>query len=221
MSQNMLQKPDVIIWDWDGTVVDTLPQVLAAHNHVRKTIGLPLWNWEEFNVIAHSSTKDIYPTLYGKRAQECTDILYGYYDKLDTKDVVYIEHAQKTVALLHETKIPNIVVSNKRHHILSKEIEHGPLEGFFHSVVGAGKAEEDKPSASPAIHALDLAKISAHSVKHAWFIGDSQTDVDCAKNLPFDTCSIVLGKNTTEGHDIRFNDIELLYTHAMALFKSF
>lgn len=214
-----LQKPDVIIWDWDGTVVDTLPNVLDAHNHVRKTLQLPLWNWDEFLVHAHGSTGDVYPRLYGDRAQECIDLLYGYFDTLDPAAITYMDKGQDTVKRLYETNIPNILVSNKRHHILLSELEHSPINDCFLSVVGAGKAQEDKPTATPVLHALDLVDVSPSNINHAWFIGDSQTDVDCALNLPFDTCSIVVGENETQNHNIQFSSLSLFYAYVSTFFQ--
>ena len=45
-----LSEPKAIIFDWDGTLVDTLPGLLTAHNHVRALYGLPVWTEAEFMV---------------------------------------------------------------------------------------------------------------------------------------------------------------------------
>ena len=52
--ENTLKRPDLIIWDWDGTLVDSLPLIFMAHNHVREMMSLPLWTREEFQKLTES-----------------------------------------------------------------------------------------------------------------------------------------------------------------------
>ena len=71
-------RPKAVLFDWDGTLVDTLPGLRIAHNHVRTYMGFPQWTEEEFRTNLKHSSRELYPRLYGDRWQEAFDELYKF-----------------------------------------------------------------------------------------------------------------------------------------------
>lgn len=84
----MINKYKAVIFDWDGTIVDTCGLILDAHNHVRKYYDEPLWTMEDFMGRASQSAREYYPTVYGDKADEAQEILYEYIEK---KHLEYLE----------------------------------------------------------------------------------------------------------------------------------
>ena len=76
-SVSKIERPRAVLLDWDGTLVNSLQSIFDAHNHTRVAMGHPAWTWDEYKVHMRSSSRELYPKLYGDRSQEAMDILYG------------------------------------------------------------------------------------------------------------------------------------------------
>lgn len=177
----MINKYKAVIFDWDGTVVDTCGLILNAHNHVRKYYGQRLWTMEDFMGRASQSAREYYPTIYGDKADEAQEVLYDYVEEKHLDYLEPMENSKNLLDAIKAKKIPMAVVSNKRHKTLIKEIKHVQYENYFDFVIGAGVAKKDKPSPDPlfdAIHALDK-NLKSEDVL---YIGDTETDLLTAKN---------------------------------------
>ena len=46
-----------VFFDWDGTLVDSIPLLFAAHNHVRVAMGLETWSQQEYFQLDRKSTR--------------------------------------------------------------------------------------------------------------------------------------------------------------------
>ena len=169
-----------VFFDWDGTLVDSLPLLFAAHNHVRGELGYPLWTREEYAKAIVYSTRELYPKLYGDRAQEAQDKLYSYIKENHIKEMKILEGAPEVVEYLTRHDVPIGIVSNKRHDVLQAEVEHLGWHGHFGVYQGAGVAKLDKPSGEPLLHALRQHK-SGLGIGDIIYVGDTESDLSCAK----------------------------------------
>ena len=205
----MTSLPKAIAFDWDGTLVNTLPLIFKANNHLRDVLGYPAWSHDEFLKAIPHSTRDIFPKLYGDRAQEATDLLYEYLGKHHLQELELLDGAQDLIDALMETEIPLVVVSNKRHDNLLKEIDHLGWGKFFSSIVGAGRAERDKPDPAPLHMAMGELPHSVVLDSNVWFIGDMESDMKIAQAAG---CSSVLLLNGEDKTDLveKFNPLHVL-----------
>ncbi len=73
-----IRKPPAIFFDWDGTLVNTLPGLRKAHNHVRTSYGHDEWTEAEFRANLRHSARELYPRLYAENAPEALERLYDY-----------------------------------------------------------------------------------------------------------------------------------------------
>jgi phosphoglycolate phosphatase len=171
--------PGAVFFDWDGTLVDTFPGIHKAHNHVRTQYGLPLWSEAEYREVMKYSSRDIYPKIYGEKAEEAMKILYDFIEANHISELKVMPQARELLEYLRRNGVTLGVVSNKRHKYLSREIEHLGWQDFFSAIVGAGEAEQDKPAAAPLVKAGDSA---GKKVSDMWYVGDGETDLQMAKN---------------------------------------
>lgn len=170
-----------IIFDWDGTLVDTCGLILDAHNHVRSYMGEKPWTMDDFMGRPSQSAREYYPKIYGNRSDEAQKILYAYVEEHHLTYLKPMKFSEEVLTFIDEKKIPIGIVSNKRHDTLKTEIKAMGWEQYFQSVVGAGHAEKDKPSPDPLL--LAIRKINASiSPDDILYIGDTETDLLCAQN---------------------------------------
>lgn len=168
-----------VFFDWDGTLVDSLPLLFAAHNHVRAEMGLPLWTREEYAEAIVSSTRELYPKIYGDKAQAAQDMLYAYVYDNHLQQLALIDGAAELMKWLFGLGVPMGLVSNKRHDILQREVEHLGWQKYFGVYNGAGAAPQDKPSGVPLLHALSQHS-SGLAVSDIVYVGDTESDLACA-----------------------------------------
>ena len=169
-----------IFFDWDGTLVDSIPLLFASHNHVRGVMGLPEWSHEEYFKFILYSTRELYPKVYGPKAAEAQDILYQYIADNHLERLNTLKGAIDILEYLHSRKVPMGVVSNKRHDTLEREIRHLGWDRFFGCYVGAGVAEFDKPSPAPLLYAL-AAHPDKPNIENVLYVGDMESDLACAE----------------------------------------
>lgn len=176
--------PAIILFDWDGTLVDSFGLLFAAHNHVRREMGLMPWTPEEARASIRASARESYPQIYGPdKAGAAMKILYAYIDENYPPAPAVMPGAFEALEAIAGLGIPMGVVSNKRHAYLVREIEALEWQGFFTSIVGAGRAARDKPAADPALMAVSEITGGTESelLSRIWLVGDTQTDILCAK----------------------------------------
>ena len=178
----MIEDIDCILFDWDGTLADTMPLIKKAHSHVHQHItGKPLTP-QEFEDNSKFSSREIYPKLYGDRWEEGIEVLFKYIDDNHLNDLEFMPYANDLLNLLRQnSNIVTGVVSNKVHDYLGKEIKHLETEDIFLHYVGAGHAEKDKPDKAPVSLIYQYMGFNPEG-KSILYVGDKDTDVKTAIN---------------------------------------
>jgi phosphoglycolate phosphatase len=182
MSKNISsQLPRAMIFDWDNTLVDSWEAIAEAMNHTRETYGLNVWTLDEIRANCTRAARESFPEWFGDNWKKAYDTYYKDFDEVRRRrDIKVLPGAQELLLWLQEQSIPSFVVSNKRGDYLRYEAEKLNWVGLFKSIVGAQDAPRDKPDRAHVDHALHQSGIIAD--ESVWFIGDSETDVLCARN---------------------------------------
>lgn len=196
VNQN-IPKPDAVFFDWDGTLVDTLPGLFKAHNHVRNHFDLEPWTEEIFHHHMRNSSRELYPSIYGDRVEEAFSVLRKFMSDNLEAFLKPLDNAENLLVMLQSKNMPVGIVSNKRHEILLNEINHLGWGHYIAVTVGAGYAEKDKPSGVPILKALS--EIDMDPQHHAvWFVGDTETDMLAAKDAACLPVLVVHGQDRQE-----------------------
>lgn len=177
-----LAKPSAVFFDWDGTLVNTLPMLRRAHNHVRTSYGYENWTEAEFRANLRHSARELYPRLYKENAQEAIERLYAYVGQYHLAELEVIDGALDLLEFLLSSDIPCALISNKRDDVLQKEVAHLGWSRYFRSCVGAGAAARDKPAPDPVVLAMERAALKLDNGSY-WYVGDTITDLEVAAAL--------------------------------------
>lgn len=176
---------DAVLFDWDGTLVDSLQFIFNAHSHVHTQMAGRPWTREEFEANVHFSSRELYPRVYGEEgAQKAYGILDRYLEENHLKEITRIRGTIALLDRLYRVGMPMGVVSNKRPLFLEKEVKAFGCAKYFTDasnqliLVGAGQAVKDKPSGEPILMALSMMGLKPG--KRILFVGDSKSDVAAA-----------------------------------------
>ena len=173
------------LFDLDGTLVDTAPDLMHALNHVLDSAQLPrvdeptTRHWVGHGVramlaaaLAHHDT-----SASEEQLDALFDACLSYYGDHVCEGSQPYPTVRETVTEL-AAQVPLAVVTNKPTDLAEKLLAALDMRRYFGSVVGRGTTRSHKPSAEPALYACAELGIDVADVL---FVGDSATDVACAR----------------------------------------
>ncbi len=193
-----------VIFDLDGTLLDTLDDLTGAVNHALSTFGLPLRTREEVRAFVGNGIANLIQRAIGFEHEKFTEILqefrvfYGEHCKDETKEYAGITPLLKA---LKARGVKTAVVSNKADFAVKKlAAEYFPalLETAVGENEAAGIAKKPAPDSLFAV----MKKLGADR-ESTVYVGDSEVDVQTANNAGVACISVAWG----------FKDEEFLRTN--------
>ncbi|HVI52220.1 MAG TPA: HAD family hydrolase [Candidatus Sulfotelmatobacter sp.] len=180
MSKHGLTPPKAVIFDWDNTLVDSWGCILAAMNGTLRRMGHGEWSLDEAKDRVALSLRDSFPKLFGERWIEARDVFYEEFAAIHLEHLNPLPGAGDMLERLVGRGVVLSVVSNKNGHFLRQEAERLGWAKWFHRLVGATDAAQDKPAVAPVTLALSGSGVETGA--HVWFCGDAEVDMHCAAN---------------------------------------
>jgi len=181
-----------ILFDLDGTLVDTAPDLLSEHNHVMKKFGYSSRNLDEIKNLAGKGAA----VMIGRSIWESTRKELSSIDDKKTKGEMvkeFINYYGKNIAVksklvngvyefLKWAKSNNIsmgVCTNKQEHLAVNLLKKIKIYDFFEYVAGRNTFEYCKPDPR---HLTSTIEIMNGSIKKSLMIGDSENDAEAARS---------------------------------------
>ena len=183
------------LFDLDGTLVDTAPDLHNALNFALETVKLgPVDITLTRHWVGHGAKKMISSALEQHNQRSPTDALVdklyldflAYYRRHIAKFSKPFSGVRLTIQHLALKRYKLGVVTNKRYDLSRSLLAELKLLGYFGVVVGGDTLSVAKPNPEPLLHACNVLDIPPAK---AIFVGDSNTDVSCARAAG---CPIVL-----------------------------
>lgn len=182
-----LPTPKAILFDWDGTLVDTHPALAAAMNEARKAFGKKPWTFEQWSDWLGKSARDAFPGVFGDDWEEARRIYLYAYGQYHLDRLALKPGATDLMQSLAGLSLYLGVVSNKTGTLLRREVTHLGWDGYFGHVIGAGDSDRDKPAPDPVYDVL--APGGPEAGPEVWLIGDNDVDVACGRSA---NCTTIL-----------------------------
>ncbi|WP_291205608.1 HAD hydrolase-like protein [Hyphomonas sp.] len=181
-----------ILFDLDGTLVDTAPDLLGALNHVLTRMGLaPVSLSAVAEMIGHGARAMIETGLRTQGAVLSATEMDAAFERFIAYYVANIavgsrpfEGAVAALETLRAEGAALAVCTNKRQDLSVRLIAELGLSGHFDVIFGADRASNRKPHAD---HVFETLIEAGGDPARALFVGDSRTDERAARNagLPF------------------------------------
>ena len=200
-----------ILFDLDGTLVDTAPDLMNAHNHVMKKYGYPTKSTEEIrNLVGKGAGALIGRSIWGQAKKEFGKIdddkiknemvkeFINFYGKNIIKESSLINGVKE---FLEWCKIQNIsmsVCTNKQEHLSVKLLKEIGIYDYFDFIAGSNTFDYCKPDPR---HLTSVIEIVGGDIKKSLMIGDSENDANAAKESGIPIILLKNGyteKNTNE-----------------------
>jgi phosphoglycolate phosphatase len=181
-----MRERSTIIFDLDGTLVDTAPDLLAALNIVLAGAGHRTVAPAELRSLVGFGVRRLFERAFevtGTKISEAKmaeyhDEFLNYYRANIARESRLFPAVSDTLDSLARDGALLGVCTNKPHDLTGLLLDQLDLTRRFGSVIGAGLAPYNKPDPR---HVLDVVAALKGDAKRAVMVGDSAVDVDAAK----------------------------------------
>ena len=206
-----MEQKFTILFDLDGTLVDTAPDLMRAHNYVMKKFGYPTKSTEDIrNLVGKGAGALIGRSIWGQAKKEFSKVLddkikdemvkefVNFYGKNIINESTLINGVKEFLIWCKEENISMAVCTNKQEHLSNDLLKKIGIYDFFEYVAGSDTFDYCKPDPR---HLTNVVEILDGDVKKTIMIGDSETDANAAKAAEIPVILLENGyteKNTTE-----------------------
>ncbi len=178
---------DGILFDLDGTLVDSAVIIAAVLDEMRLENGLPPHEVDHYRKWVSLGAERLIQLALGAPENLASSLVASFrtrYGKRCTPAAAVYPHVFEALAVLSRENVQLGVCSNKPTQLCNKVLSDTGLEEYFSCVVGGDATPYPKPDRSPIDHALSMLGIS-HG--RACLVGDSTIDqrAAAAAGIPF------------------------------------
>jgi phosphoglycolate phosphatase len=200
-----------ILFDLDGTLVDTAPDLMRAHNHVMKKFGYPTKSTEEIrNLVGQGAGAMLGRSIWGQAKKEFGKVqddkikkemvkdFVDFYGKNIVNESTLINGVREFLIWSKKNDISMAVCTNKQEHLAIDLLKKIGIYNFFEYVAGHNTFDYCKPDPR---HLTSVIDILDGDIKKTLMIGDSETDANAAKSAGIPVILLEDGyteKNITE-----------------------
>ena len=186
-----------VLFDLDGTLIDTAPDLMNAHNYVMKKFGYETRSTDEIrNLVGKGAASMIGRSMWNQAKNELKKIddeeikslmvkeFIDYYGKNIANESKLIKGVNKFLVWCKGNNISMAVCTNKTEHLAVDLLKRIEIYDYFEYVAGYNTFEYCKPDPR---HLTSVVEILQGDVKKTIMVGDSETDAESAKaaNMPF------------------------------------
>lgn len=197
--------PGVALFDLDGTLVDSAPDLAAAVDHMLQRLGRPPAGQEQVRQwVGNGAQVLVRRALTGRvdweAAAPLDDALFNdaitqfylSYEELNGDRSTVFDGVEACLQRLHDNDCRLAVVTNKPERFVAPLLERMGLEHWFEMVIGGDTLTVKKPDAEPLLLAM---RTLGGSPGTTVMIGDSAADAEAAYNAGLPSVLVRYGYN--------------------------
>lgn len=199
----------IILFDLDGTLIDSTDAILESFHHSFKIHNFPHPKDEEITTLIGYPLDVMYRELGvdNNAIWDFVDTYKEYYRVISTQRTTLLLNVKEAIIRANEFATLGIVTTKTGKY--SKVImEHFKLMKYFEVLIGREDVQMPKPDAEPIKKALELLNVSNREV---WMIGDTKLDLISAKNAGVYSIGVLSGYDNCDilkqHTDVIFSDV--------------
>lgn len=201
------QKPGAVIFDLDGTLIDSAADIAAALNHVRAAKSLPALDVAAVVPMIGGGSESLLRQAFAADGMALGDdelhalhaMFTEFYTSPDAAGVYFPRSSPYAgvPALLHALRAQGVRVAlctNKAEAMTFALLKARDLSGLFDAVSAGRPGRAQKPDPAPLRDLLDGFGLQAAS---AVMVGDSEADIRCARAAGMPSIGVTFGYTRT------------------------
>lgn len=175
--------PRLVMFDLDGTLIDSVPDLAAAIDHMLATLGRPPAGIERVrDWIGNGAPVLVRRALAGgfehsavddAEAEAALQVFMDAYEDNHARTEVY-PGVRATLRWLRRQKVEMALITNKPERFVAPLLDEMKLGRYFRWIIGGDTLPQKKPDPAALLYVMRMAGVEA---KDALFVGDSRNDV--------------------------------------------
>ena len=181
---------DTFLFDFDGTVADSIPGIMATLKKTREVMGVP-YDLDYAKSLIGTPLVKMGVNLCGEdRAAEFVDTYRMSYLDWGAEMIRYFDGMEDLLKDLNKADLTCAVVTSKRRDSLDKNLDFLKGHDLFDLLVTKESTDFFKPHPAPVEYALTGLNAEA---KQSVMIGDTHYDIECAQGAGVRTIGVTWG----------------------------
>ena len=190
-----MNRLDLLIFDLDGTLIDSKRDLANAGNAARGHMGMPPLEDERVCSYVGNGAPVLIRRLLGPEAseaqvQESLEFFIEYYGEHKLEYTVLYPGVRETLDRLREARVQMAVLTNKPVRISRAIVEGLGVGAHFRQVYGGNSFDFKKPH---PIGVETLMKECGVAADRTMMVGDSSVDIQTARNAQVKSCGVTYG----------------------------
>lgn len=197
MESEISKRFDLLIFDWDGTLMDSAGVIARCIQAASQDMGLPVPSREEASHIIGLGLREaleaLFPELPAADHPRLADHYRRHFLSQDA-EIPLFEGAEALIRDLHERGYQLAVATGKARRGLDRAFAHTGLEPYFHA---SRTADETHSKPHPAMIEELLEELMVERAR-ALMIGDTSHDLEMARNAGIASLAAGYGAHPAE-----------------------
>jgi pyrophosphatase PpaX len=186
---------DTFLFDFDGTVADSIPGILVTLEKTRAAMGCD-YSIDYAKSLIGTPLVMMGAKLCGNdRTSEFVETYRKEYKAWAADLIRYYDGIEEILQFLKDKKMTVAIVTSKRKDSLLLNLEHLNSDNYFDLLVTKESTDFFKPNPAPCEYALSGLNASP---KQAVMVGDTHYDIECAKGAGVITIGVTWGAESAE-----------------------
>lgn len=200
-------KYKAVLFDLDGTLLDTALDIMNACNHTLVKYGYKALDEKLLRTKVTVGMREMLKLRVPKEKHESSGIETYMRDEFAS---FYKEHIcdctkafsgiPELIKEISQHHIKTAVITNKYYDMATKVLEKFPFAKDFSLVLGCDSLTHSKPHPEPILKALELLKVESVA---ALYVGDHINDIKAANAAHCDSAAVLWGYGTNECVDVK------------------
>jgi len=220
-----LNNKKLLIFDLDGTLINSALDLGLAINFMLKTLGrdafedetIHHWVGNGAEILvkrALSASREFDKDLNKALVEEALELFLDFYANNLAKATLPYKGVQSTLKDLKSKGYILAIVTNKPFKFVSPILDKLHLDNIFELILGGDSLKQKKPHPAPLLHVCEHFTIA---IEESLMIGDSKNDILSANACEMDSVAVTYGYNY--GEDIREHTPTLVIDRFSELLK--
>ncbi|AUS07026.1 phosphoglycolate phosphatase [Pseudotamlana carrageenivorans] len=196
---------NLIIFDFDGTLINSIPDLTLAVNKMLKHYKASTLTIEEVTPFIGNGAMPLVKRAFAKGLpekeltelflEEAFKVYIAAYEEELCKDTFMYPGVLETLNDLKSKGYKLAICTNKPYGFIEPILDKLEIKAFFDLWVGEDSLPEKKPHALPLHHLVEAMQTT---VENSIMVGDSKNDILAAQNAKMDSIGVSYGYNYNE-----------------------